>query len=100
MGTPKEIAPGIFHWTAVHPEIGIRVHSYYWSLGRVLLDPLLPAPAHHPHEPTALAAQRETGRRIPVHGLGEPERTPPPRPSAEGTALRSRRHAAQRHSRC
>src|SRR6266851_676232 len=28
------------------------------------------ARAHHPHEPTALAAQRETGRRIPVHGLG------------------------------
>ncbi len=44
MGTPKEIAPGLFHWTAVHPEIGTRVHSYYWSLGRVLLDPLLPSP--------------------------------------------------------
>ena len=44
MGTPKEIAPGVFHWTAVHPEIGARVHSYYWSLERVLLDPLLPGP--------------------------------------------------------
>lgn len=44
MGTPKEIAEGLFHWAAVHPEIGVTVHSYYWSLGRVLLDPLLPAP--------------------------------------------------------
>lgn len=44
MGIPKEIAPGLFHWTAFHPEISIRVHSYYLSLGRVLLDPLLPTP--------------------------------------------------------
>jgi hypothetical protein len=44
MGTPKEIAPGLFHWTAVHPEIGATVHSYYWFPERVLLDPLLPAP--------------------------------------------------------
>src|SRR5260370_13029153 len=44
MGTPKQIAPGLFHWSAVHPEIGITVYSYYWSIGRVLLDPLLPAP--------------------------------------------------------
>jgi hypothetical protein len=44
METPKEIAPDLFHWTAVHPEIGVRVHSYYWSLERVLLDPLLPTP--------------------------------------------------------
>src|SRR5258708_5514930 len=42
MGTPKEIAPGLFHWTAVHPEIGVKVHAYYLSAERVLVDPLLP----------------------------------------------------------
>ncbi len=40
--TPEEIAPGLFHWSAVHPVIGIRVHSYFVVEGRVLLDPLLP----------------------------------------------------------
>jgi hypothetical protein len=44
METPKEIAPGLFHWTAVHPEIGAQVHSYYLSLERVILDPLVPGP--------------------------------------------------------
>jgi hypothetical protein len=41
---PEEIAEGLFHWTAVHPEIGIRVHSYYLAKERVVLDPLLPGP--------------------------------------------------------
>jgi len=54
LGTPKEIAPGLFHWTSVHPEIGVRVHSYYWSSERVLLDPLLP-------EPGGLAWLKERG---------------------------------------
>jgi hypothetical protein len=44
MGTPKEIAKGLFHWTAVHPDIGVPVHSYYLAPERVLFDPLLPSP--------------------------------------------------------
>jgi hypothetical protein len=44
MTTPKEIADGLFHWTAVHPAIHIRVSSYYLVPERVLLDPLLPSP--------------------------------------------------------
>jgi hypothetical protein len=39
----REILPGLFHWTAVHPKIQIEVSSYWWREGRVLLDPLLPA---------------------------------------------------------
>lgn len=39
----KEILPGIFHWTAIHPGIKIEVSSYYVREARVLLDPLLPA---------------------------------------------------------
>jgi hypothetical protein len=44
MARPKEIAPGLFHWTATHPAIHIRVSSYYLAHERVLLDPLLPSP--------------------------------------------------------
>ncbi len=38
----EEIAPGVWHWTARHPGIGIDVSSYYLAEPRVLLDPLLP----------------------------------------------------------
>lgn len=43
MSTPHSIADGLYHWTAVHPEIGVRVSSYYLEPERVLLDPLLPS---------------------------------------------------------
>ena len=39
----REILPGIFHWTAVHPRIKIEVSSYYVEAPGVLLDPLEPA---------------------------------------------------------
>ena len=39
----KEILPGLFHWTAIHPRIKIEVSSYYVRDARALLDPLLPA---------------------------------------------------------
>jgi hypothetical protein len=35
-----EIAPGIRHWTAPHPNLGIDVSSYWLPDLRVLLDPL------------------------------------------------------------
>jgi hypothetical protein len=35
-----EIAPGIHHWTAPHPNLGIEVSSYWLPDLRVLLDPL------------------------------------------------------------
>lgn len=35
-----EIAPGIRHWTAPHPNLGIEVSSYWLPDLRVLLDPL------------------------------------------------------------
>ncbi len=37
-----EIAPGIWHWTALHPRIKIDVSSYYLPAERVLIDPLVP----------------------------------------------------------
>jgi hypothetical protein len=38
----EEIAPGIWHWAAPHPRIGIRVHSYYLAEERTLIDPIAP----------------------------------------------------------
>jgi hypothetical protein len=38
----REILPGLFHWTARHPRIGIVVSSYWVENGGVLLDPLVP----------------------------------------------------------
>ena len=38
----EEIAPGIFHWTAFHDRIRIRVHSYYVPDALALIDPMEP----------------------------------------------------------
>lgn len=38
----REIAPGIFHWTAVHPRIRIEVSSYFAADSGTLIDPLTP----------------------------------------------------------
>jgi hypothetical protein len=39
----REIAPGLYHWTAFHNRIRSEVSSYYYRDGGVLIDPLLPA---------------------------------------------------------
>jgi hypothetical protein len=39
---PREILPGLLHWTSAHPKIRIEVSSYWIEAPRVLLDPLLP----------------------------------------------------------
>jgi hypothetical protein len=39
---PREIRPGLFHWTAAHPKIKIEVSSYWLADAKTLLDPLLP----------------------------------------------------------
>ena len=38
----EEIAPGIWHWAAPHPRIGIRVHSYHLPGERTVIDPIAP----------------------------------------------------------
>lgn len=43
MAAPKEIVPGLWHWTTVHPDIKILVHSYLAEREKVVLDPLLPS---------------------------------------------------------
>src|SRR5579884_1275511 len=38
----REISPGIWHWAARHPRIGVDVSSYYLADDAVLLDPMVP----------------------------------------------------------
>jgi glyoxylase-like metal-dependent hydrolase (beta-lactamase superfamily II) len=38
----NEIAPGIYHWTAVHPDINWRVSSYYVEPAGIVIDPIEP----------------------------------------------------------
>ena len=40
---PRQIASGLFHWTAAHPKIRVEVSSYWLADAKVLLDPLLPS---------------------------------------------------------
>ena len=37
-----EILPGVWHWTAEHPNIHQRVSSYYLEDAGAVVDPLLP----------------------------------------------------------
>ena len=41
----EEIAPGVLHWTAMHPNIKMDVSSFYVTGSRTLIDPLLPTDA-------------------------------------------------------
>jgi glyoxylase-like metal-dependent hydrolase (beta-lactamase superfamily II) len=38
----KEILPGVYHWTARHPNIGFEVSSYFVVESGTLLDPMIP----------------------------------------------------------
>ena len=38
----REVLPGVHHWTAIHPKIGLPVDSYYIEPARVVLDPMVP----------------------------------------------------------
>ncbi|HVE87099.1 MAG TPA: hypothetical protein VND93_29795 [Myxococcales bacterium] len=44
MGAPKQIVPGLFHWTTIHPDIHIPVSSYWVPGERIVIDPLIPSP--------------------------------------------------------
>ncbi|HLH14775.1 MAG TPA: hypothetical protein VKV16_08285 [Solirubrobacteraceae bacterium] len=56
----QEVLPGVFHWTAVHPQIHVEVSSYWLDGAGVLIDPLVPAPeglqwfAERPAKPSAV----------------------------------------------
>jgi hypothetical protein len=56
----REIAPGLWHWTARHERIQQNVSSYYLSRERVAIDPMIPGEglewfeAHGPPEHVVL----------------------------------------------
>ena len=37
-----QLAPGLYHWKAQHPNIGMEVSSYYDASSGTLLDPIEP----------------------------------------------------------
>ncbi|MGB9184216.1 MAG: hypothetical protein WCB67_09115 [Solirubrobacteraceae bacterium] len=39
---PRQLVPGLYHWTAFHPGIGSRVSSYYLEPADAVLDPKCP----------------------------------------------------------
>ena len=39
----QELVSGIYHWTAVHPNIGRDVSSYFDATSSTLIDPMTPA---------------------------------------------------------
>ena len=68
----REVLPGVWHWTAVHPNIHIEVSSYWLDGAGVLIDPLVPREegidwfaAQHPPVAMLLSNRhhyRESGR--------------------------------------
>jgi hypothetical protein len=76
----KEITPGIRHWTAVHPNIGWVVSSYWLPDLRVLLDPLeVPAEveqiehvvlSNRHHKRSAFEARERFGAAVHVPRVG------------------------------
>jgi hypothetical protein len=78
-----EIAPGIHHWTAKHPNIKIDVSSYWLTGPKLLLDPLsVPGDVdaveeivlsnrHHKREAFEAAERFGASVRVPRVGLDE-----------------------------
>jgi glyoxylase-like metal-dependent hydrolase (beta-lactamase superfamily II) len=56
----REVLPGVFHWTAIHPRIRTEVSSYWIEDAGLLIDPLVPQPeglgwfARRPLAPAAI----------------------------------------------
>jgi hypothetical protein len=49
----RELVPGLFHWTTVHPNLGQEVSSHYLRESAAVLDPMVP--------PEGLDAVRDLG---------------------------------------
>ena len=75
----REVLPGVFHWTTLHPKIHIQVSSYWLDEPGVAVDPLVPADdglewfAGRPTPPTAVLLSnrhhyRSSGRFVEAFG--------------------------------
>jgi hypothetical protein len=38
----REVLPGVYHWTVIHPRIRLPVDSYHIEPARIVLDPMVP----------------------------------------------------------
>lgn len=76
----KEVAPGVYHWTAEHPKIHLDVSSYFVADSGTLIDPMVPADDgfdwfRKGHEPNQIVLSnrhhhRDSGRFVGEFGLG------------------------------
>lgn len=67
----REVLPGVYHWTAIHPRIRLPVDSYYIERVRLLVDPMVP------REGLDWFERRETPKQIVLtnrHHLRDSER--------------------------
>ncbi|MEA2417819.1 MAG: hypothetical protein QOE60_25 [Thermoleophilaceae bacterium] len=95
----QEITPGIHHWTAVHPNIGWVVSSYWLPQLKVLVDPLeVPEEvegveeivlSNRHHKRSAFEARERFGAvlRVPRVGLHEFDESDPVEPYDFGSPL-------------
>jgi glyoxylase-like metal-dependent hydrolase (beta-lactamase superfamily II) len=84
----NEILPGVWHWTAEHPNIHMRVSSYYLEDAGAAVDPLLPEGGldafgdwpvdqviltcrHHLRDSVAIRERYGSRIRVPRNGLHE-----------------------------
>lgn len=90
----NEILPGVFHWTAQHPRIGLEVSSYFVADSSTVIDPMTPAEGfgwfqgraprtvaltnrHHDRDAAAFCREFDVGAvLVPEAGLHEFEAKP------------------------
>lgn len=76
-GRMDEVTPGVFHWSAIHPNTGGRAHSYLLEPARTVLDPMVPDEAlellrEHPPERVVLTNRhhwRQAERLVEEFGI-------------------------------
>jgi hypothetical protein len=95
----REVAPGIRHWTAMHPNLGVEVSSYWLPELRVLLDPIAVPDdvdgideivlSNRHHKRDAFAARERFGAvlRVPRAGLHHFDSDDPVEPYDYGVPL-------------
>ena len=95
----REVAPGIVHWSARHPNIGSDVSSYWLTDERVLLNPLampdgLAEPVaivltnrHHYRDSGELAERFGIRVRVPREGMDDFSSGEPVEPYGDGDEL-------------
>ena len=99
MPVMHELAPGIWHWTAPHPNIGVEVSSYWIPELRLLLDPLavpdevedvdciLLSCRHHVRDSLEAAERFDATVQAPRTGMDDYEEDTPIQPYDFGNRL-------------